>query len=70
MDNNQLLMNQIIEKLIKADDNNEQLTLTAEEVKELRVELGDQFYMPVLSMEEIVKLCEEGKIGQSPFNRS
>lgn len=59
MQNNQLLMNQIIEKLNQAADLNQELTLSKEEVAELRDELGDSVYIPVLSMEELVELSKK-----------
>ena len=59
MQNDQLLMNQIIEKLNQAADLNQELTLSKEEVAELRDELGDSVYMPVLSMEELVELSKK-----------
>ena len=59
MQNDQLLMNRIIEKLNQAADLNQELTLSKEEVAELRDELGDSVYMPVLSMEELVELSKK-----------
>lgn len=59
MQNDQLIMNQIIEKLNQAADLNQELTLSKEEVAELRNELGDSVYIPVLSMEELVELSKK-----------
>ena len=62
MQNDQLLMNQIIEKLNQAADLNQELTLSKEEVAELRDELGDSVYIPVLSMEEMAEFCRSKKL--------
>ena len=55
------LMNQIIEKLNRAADLNQELTLSKEEVIELREELGDSVYIPALSMEEMAQFCKDQK---------
>lgn len=62
MQNDQLLMNQIIEKLNQAADLNQELTLSKEEVSELRDELGDSVYIPVLSMEEMAEFSRSKKL--------
>lgn len=62
MQNDQLLMNQIIEKLNQAADLNHELTLSKEEVAELRDELGDSVYIPVLSMEEMAEFSRSKKL--------
>lgn len=62
MQNDQLLMNQIIEKLNQAADLNQELTLSKEEVAELRNELGDSVYIPVLSMEEMAEFSRSKKL--------
>lgn len=69
MEVNELLINKIIDKLIKASDNNSELTLSVEEVHELRSELGDSVFIPVMTMEEMAKKCESGEMGVSPFNQ-
>lgn len=69
MNNNDLLINKIIDKLIKASDNNSELTFSVEEVHELRRELGDSVFIPVLTMEEIAKLCDNDEIGKSYFEK-
>lgn len=56
------LMNQIIEKLNRAADLNQELTLSKEEVIELREELGDSVYIPALSMEEMAQFLQRSKI--------
>ncbi|MFN4367276.1 MULTISPECIES: hypothetical protein [Acinetobacter] len=58
------LMNQIIEKLNKAADLNQELTLSKEEVIELREELGDSVYIPALSMEEMAQFCKDQTLNQ------
>lgn len=55
------LMNQIIEKLNRAADLNQELTLSKEEVIELREELGDSVYIPVLSMETMAQFSKDQK---------
>ena len=70
MNNNDLLINKIINKLIKASDNNSELTLSVEEVHELRSELGDSVFIPVMTMEEMAKKCESGEMRVSPFNQN
>lgn len=61
MQKSQLIMNQIIEKLNEAADLNQELTLSREEVIELREELGDSVYIPALSMEEMAQFCKDKK---------
>lgn len=55
------LMNQIIEKLNQAADLNQELTLSKDEVIELREELGDSVYIPALTMEEMAEFCKSKK---------
>lgn len=62
MQNDQLIMNQIIEKLNQAADLNQELTLSKEEVAELRDELGNSVYIPVLSMEEMAEFSRSKKL--------
>lgn len=62
MDSSKLPINQIIEKLNQAADLNQELTLSKEEVAELRDELGDSVYIPVLSMEEIAEFSRSKKL--------
>lgn len=69
MNNNDLLINKIIDKLISASDENQELSLSVEEVHELRKELGDTVFIPVMTMEEMAKKCESDEIGVSPFNQ-
>lgn len=55
------LMNQIIEKLNQAADLNQELTLSKDEVIELREELGGSVYIPALTMEEMAEFCKSKK---------
>ena len=64
MDNSQLIMNQIIEKLNEAADLNQGLTLSKEEVIELREELGESVFIPALTMEEMAQFCKDRKPNQ------
>ena len=57
-------MNQIIERINKAAAADEPLMLNPEEVKILSEEIGDLHFIPVLTNEQIIKLCNEGKLGQ------
>lgn len=59
------LMNQIIEKLNRAADLNQELTLSKEEVIELREELGDSVYIPVLSMKEMAQFSKDQKLNET-----
>lgn len=56
-----LLINQIIEKLKLASENKQGLTLTSDEVAELYKELDDLIYIPVVSMEELIKQSDAKK---------
>lgn len=69
MNNKDLLINKIIDKLIESSNNKQELLLSVEEVHELRKELGDSVFIPVMTMEEIAKMCENGKLGVSPFEK-
>lgn len=64
MDNHELFINKIIQKINEAANSNMGITLSADEVKELNKEIGDQFFIPVLSMEQVGQLVKEGKLGQ------
>jgi Zn finger protein HypA/HybF involved in hydrogenase expression len=58
------IMNQIIDRINEAAETNQSLTLDAKEVKILAEEIGDLHFVPVLTNEQIVQLCKEGKLGQ------
>ncbi|MEO4112201.1 hypothetical protein KWF55_04500 [Acinetobacter pittii] len=64
MDNTKLPINQIISRINEAANANESLILSAEEVKILSKDIGDSFFIPVLSNDQIVELVKEGKLGQ------
>jgi len=57
-------MNQIVERINKAATDSESLTLNPEEVKILSEEIGDLHFIPVLTNEQLIQLCNEGKLGQ------
>ncbi|RYL22136.1 hypothetical protein [Acinetobacter piscicola] len=65
MDNSTLTINQIITRINDAAANNEAIVLTAEEVKILSKDIGETYFIPVLTNEQIVQLYEEGKLGKS-----
>lgn len=58
------IMNQIIERINKAAAADEPLMLNPEEVKILSEEIGDLHFIPVLTNEQLIQLCNEGKLGQ------
>lgn len=59
MDNSQLPINQIIEKLKQASESKQGITLNSDEVVELYEEFKDLVYIPVLSMEELAELSKK-----------
>lgn len=69
MNNSKLPINQIISRINDAAANNETIVLTAQEVKILAEEVGDLYYVPVLTNEQIVQLCKEGKLGQKMVDK-
>lgn len=58
------IMNQIVDRINEAAAANQPLVLGSEEVKILAEEIGDLHFVPVLTNEQIVQLCKEGKLGQ------
>lgn len=64
MENHELFINKIIQKINEAANSNVGITLSADEVKELNKEIGDQYFVPVLSMDQISQLVQEDKLGQ------
>lgn len=58
------IMNQIIERINNAAADSEPITLNPEEVKILSEEIDDLHFIPVLSNEQLIQLCNEGKLGQ------
>ena len=69
MDNSKLPINQIVSRINDAAANNETIVFTAQEVKILAKEIGDLYYVPVLTNEQIVQLCKEGKLGQKMVDK-
>ena len=69
MDNSTLPINQIITRINDAAANNEAMVLTAEEVKILSKDIGETYFVPVLTNEQIVQLCKEGKLGKPMFSK-
>lgn len=64
MNNFELEINKIITRINDASKLDQGLSLTSAEVKILADEFGDIHYAPVLTGEQIVQLCKEGKLGQ------
>lgn len=64
MDNSKILINQVISRINAAAKNNQEVNLTADEVKILSQQIGDQYFVPVLTGEQIVQMVKEGKLGQ------
>ena len=60
----QQILNQIIERINKAAAADEPLMLNPEEVKILSEEIGDLHFIPLLSNEQLIQLCNKGKLGQ------
>ncbi len=58
------IFNQIVDRINEAAAANQPLVLGSEEVKILAEEIGDLHFVPVLTNEQIVQLCKEGKLGQ------
>lgn len=63
------IMNQIVDRINEAAAANQPLVLDAEEVKILAEEIGDLHFVPVLTNEQIVQLCKEGKLGQKMVDK-
>lgn len=63
------IMNQIVDRINEAAAANQPLVLGVEEVKILAEEIGDLHFVPVLTNEQIVQLCKEGKLGQPMVNK-
>ncbi|OTG73396.1 hypothetical protein B9T23_13665 [Acinetobacter terrae] len=69
MDNSKLPINQIIERIIEAAANNEEISLSAPDVKILAKGIGSTRFVPVYSNEQIIKLVDEGKLGQKIISK-
>ncbi len=59
MIDNNLIYNEIIERLKRAASDNESLQLTPEEVKILAEEVGDYACVPLVTGEELMELIRE-----------
>ena len=64
MDNSKLPINQIIDRIIEAAASNEEISLSAPDVKILAKGIGGTRFVPVYTNEQIVQLVKEGKLGQ------
>lgn len=64
-----LLINKVIKKLNDAAENNQELLLSSEEVKVLAKDRGSNHRIPVLTNEQVIQLCNEGKLGQKVTNK-
>lgn len=69
MNNFDLEINKIITRLNDASKVDQGLSLTSAEVKILADEFGDIYYAPVITGEQIVQLCKEGKFGQEMIKK-
>lgn len=58
------LINSILDKIRDASDNNSDLRLSSDEVKSLAKHVGDIYVIPHYTMDEVLQLHKEGKLGQ------
>ncbi|GLG83634.1 MULTISPECIES: hypothetical protein [Acinetobacter] len=65
MDYSKPPINKIITRINDAAVNNEALVLTAEEVKILSRKIGDKYFIPVLTNEQVLQMAKEGKLSQN-----
>ncbi|HCW4393862.1 hypothetical protein [Acinetobacter baumannii] len=63
MNNSELPINKLISKINEAASKNEPLNLTKEDVQILSKSVGDSFFVPVLTNEQVVELSKQGKLG-------
>lgn len=63
MNNSELPINKLISKINKAALNKEALNLSTDEVTILSKAIGDSFFVPVLTNEQVVELSKQGKLG-------
>ncbi|KQG01701.1 hypothetical protein [Acinetobacter pittii] len=63
MNNSELPINKLISKINEAASRNEPLDLTIEDVQILSKGIGDSFFIPVLTNEQVVELSKQGKLG-------
>ncbi|WP_060469981.1 hypothetical protein, partial [Acinetobacter baumannii] len=61
MNNSELPINKLISKINEAASKNEPLNLTKEDVQILSKSVGDSFFVPVLTNEQVVELSKQGK---------
>ncbi|ENX06543.1 MULTISPECIES: hypothetical protein [Acinetobacter] len=57
-------INLLLEKINTAAANNESMMLSEDEVKLISEKLGDRVFIPVLTNDQLIKLCQDGKLGQ------
>lgn len=63
MNNSELPINKLISRINDAASRNEPLELTIEDVQILSKGIGDSFFIPVLTNEQVVELSKQGKLG-------
>lgn len=63
VNNSELPINKLISKINDAASRNESFALTAEDVQILSKSIGDSFFVPVLTNEQVVELSKQGKLG-------
>lgn len=69
MDHSQLPINQVVDRLKTAAQNNEGVTLSASDVQVLVKGLGKGRFIPVYTNEQIIQLVKEGKLGQKMIDK-
>ena len=68
LNNDNLPINLIINKINEAAANNQSLTLSVEEVQVISKDFGDQYFVPILTNEQLIQMCNEGKLGKPIFS--
>ncbi|WP_151768995.1 hypothetical protein [Acinetobacter colistiniresistens] len=68
LNNDNLPINLIIKKINEAATNNQSLTLSAEEVQVISKDFGYQYFVPILTNEQLVQMCKDGKLGKPIFS--
>lgn len=58
------LINSVLDRIRDASDNNSDLMLSSGEVKSLAKHIGDIYVIPHYTMDEVLQLHKEGKLGQ------
>ncbi|MBJ9958374.1 hypothetical protein I5723_15485 [Acinetobacter courvalinii] len=64
MPSSEFPINLLLEKINTAAANNESMMLSEDEVKLISEKLGDRVFIPVLTNDQLIKLCQDGKLGQ------